>query len=349
MNRSIDSRIRTLRRWLDSKKVPKTFIRMSDFQVQIRDQLVAAIRLGQLGVEANSCPVCGRTDGDIVSTSERMGIPLSTAFCRGCPSMYSTTRFDSDSMSAFYSNWYRKLSTGREEPGVAFREMQAAAGQSLLTFLSGIGVLKNSFSRVLDVGCGAGGTLEPFAGIGFDCVGIDLDSTYLEGGERTGIQLENVRLEDFRSDKSFDLVILDDVIEHLAVPSIGIMGVRSLLSDDGLVACQVPVLNTLRELGYRNDLRRYFQLAHVNHFSITGLSVLFARAGMGLVAFDGVGQFVFRANHNIKEFADVDLLASRDSLLSHLTRVTKLRSYYSARESVASRVPVGLRSIGRIK
>lgn len=349
MNSSTDARIRTLRRRLETNNDPKTFIRMSDFQAQIRDQLVVAIGLGQLLVEANNCPVCGRTDGDIVSTSERMGIPLKTAICSGCPTMYSTTRFDTESMTSFYSKWYRKLSTGRQEPGVGFREMQAAAGRTLLKYLSGVGVLKNSPARVLDVGCGAGGTLEPFLEIGFDCVGIDLDSTFLEGGRRTGIHLENVRLEDFRSDKPFDLVILDDVIEHLAVPPIGLMSVRSLLSDDGLVACQVPVLNTLRELGYRNDLRRYFQLAHVNHFSITGLSALFARAGMSLIAFDGVGQFVFRANRNIKETSEVDLLASRDSLLSHLARVTKMRSYYSARESIASRVPVGLRRIGRPK
>lgn len=347
--RKVDRRIRSLKRRLGSGRGIRTFVRISEYQSEIRDQLIAAIQLGDLCVEPNSCPVCGQRDGDVISGTERMGIPLSTAFCRHCPSMYSTVRFTSESMSAFYSSWYRTLSTGRQDPGVNFREMQASAGRVLFAYVMGLGFLKNPLSRILDVGCGAGGTLEPFAQAGFDCVGIDLDANFLSGGSQSRIRLENVRLEDFDSDELFDLIILDDVIEHLPDPSVGLSCVRSLLSDDGIVACQVPVLDTLRELGYRNDLRRYFQIAHVNHFSIAGLSALFAKAGMDLVDFDGIGQFVFRVNCDIKGVTGKDLLESRERILSHLVRVTKLRRFYSIREFVAGRLPLSLRRLGRTK
>ena len=177
-----------------------------------------------------------------------------------------------------------------------------------------------------------------FRSLGVECVGIDMDAAFLEIGRSAQIDLKVANLESYQSEQPFDLVILDDVIEHLADPLGGLKQVRSLLNRDGLVVCQVPVLDTLRELGYRNDLRRYFQLAHINHFSIGSLSELFSKVEMECIAFDGVGQFAFRVSARNHCFGPNALLRERERLITKLVHATRWRTYYSFREQIATRV-----------
>lgn len=344
----VEHEVRVLQRLiLLEKSANKVHVGMSESQTLVRNELIAAIQTGLLQTEVNQCPVCDNGDYDVIASRERMGIPLESALCRGCPTMYSTMKFTADSMVTFYSDWYRRLSTGRADPPASFRDMQVVSGRRLLKFLESANSFLGYPSRVLDVGCGAGGTLVPFAELGSKCVGIDMDEAFLSGHDESGIDLQVANIENFWSERPFDLVILDDVLEHLGDPVAGILKVRSLLTTNGLVACQVPVLDTLRQLGYRNDLRRYFQLAHVNHFSTASLIALFANVGMEIVRFDGVGQFVFRVTQVPCEVTATQLKEARRQLLGKLARVTRFRRYYSSREKLAGRVPIGIRRIGR--
>lgn len=78
--------------------------------------------------------------------------------------------------------------------------------------------------RVLEIGCGEGGNLVPFAEIGCECVGVDLAQHQIErareyfrelpGAERTTFLYQDVYdAED--SLGRFDLIFLRDVIEHI--------------------------------------------------------------------------------------------------------------------------------------
>ena len=350
--KNLEQKVLYLRKRLEDKSRRGTDVNvnisMSEYQLRVRDKLVKAISLGELKTEQNSCPNCGADDGDIIASYDRMGIPLDTAVCRTCPTLYSMSRFDHDSMRLFYADWYRSLSSGTKAPDTSFYRAQAEAGYSLLAFLRSKNLLDVLPRRVLDVGCGAGGALLPFAELGAECVGIDMDNAFLEIGRSAKIDLKVANLESYESERPFDLVILDDVIEHLTDPLGGLKQVRSLLSRDGLVVCQVPVLDTLRELGYRNDLRRYFQLAHVNHFSIASLTEMFSKVEMECIAFDGVGQFAFRVSAQNQCVGPDALLRERERLIAHLFHVTRWRSYYSIREQIATRVYRLLRRIAHI-
>ena len=78
-------------------------------------------------------------------------------------------------------------------------------------------------TRVLEIGCGEGGNLEPFLDAGCECVGVDLSPAKIKVGQELFSEHERADhitflCEDiYESDKlgTFDWIFLRDVIEHI--------------------------------------------------------------------------------------------------------------------------------------
>jgi len=83
-------------------------------------------------------------------------------------------------------------------------------------------------TRVLEIGCGEGGNLLPFAEIGCQVTGIDLSETriaqarefFAEAGQKATFLSQNFILAEkpATDDERFDLVLIHDVIEHIEKP-----------------------------------------------------------------------------------------------------------------------------------
>jgi SAM-dependent methyltransferase len=83
----------------------------------------------------------------------------------------------------------------------------------------------NKDAKILEIGCGEAGNLKPFADIGCECLGVDLNRVKVEygqayyaqhpNGSRVTLVVDDVfNMVDAYKDY-FDLVILRDVIEHI--------------------------------------------------------------------------------------------------------------------------------------
>lgn len=79
--------------------------------------------------------------------------------------------------------------------------------------------------RVLEVGCGEGGNLTPFADLGCECVGVDLNERQIKhareffAGHPHESKLQFIYQDIYAADADklgrFDLIIMRDVIEHI--------------------------------------------------------------------------------------------------------------------------------------
>lgn len=106
--------------------------------------------------------------------------------------------------------------------------------------------------RVLEIGCGEGGVLKPFAAQGCECLGVDLNQVridlaqeFLQQEIASGsivIRYKNVYDEDFQQQyhQYFDLIILKDVIEHIPGQEAFIPFLKTLLQEDGQVFFGFP-------------------------------------------------------------------------------------------------------------
>jgi len=137
----------------------------------------------------------------------------------------------------------------------------------------------NPDSRVLDVGCAMGGFMKYLEERGaLDVCGIEPIESYVKKANNSDINLGNVYSIPF-PDNSFDIVILDQVLEHLANPRLAMKEIKRVLDKGGLCCISVPDANR-----YYNDYF-YFMREHLQHFNLTGLKLLAEASGFELLNF----------------------------------------------------------------
>ncbi len=96
--------------------------------------------------------------------------------------------------------------------------------------------------RLLDIGCGTGGTLRALAPLG-DAVGVDTEPGAIEAARRrSGCEVGPGRLPDDMpfADDSFDVITLLDVLEHIEDDAGSLATIARLLRPGGLLLCTVP-------------------------------------------------------------------------------------------------------------
>jgi 2-polyprenyl-3-methyl-5-hydroxy-6-metoxy-1,4-benzoquinol methylase len=149
-------------------------------------------------------------------------------------------------------------------------------------------------AKVLEVGAGHGAYTALLGWAGFDATALDLSSWTADlARERFGIRylVGPVEEQDLEP-QSFDVVIANDVLEHLAAPKSSLAAWARLLKPDGLLVFQTP--DFAPERGYEelvaedDDFLQHMQRAgheHLYLFSRAAAAQLLADAGLAHVAF----------------------------------------------------------------
>ena len=278
--------------WYEQRRLQPKATGRPAFKTEIqkiaRSRFEDALQQGLLSQIEVACPICKSQHAQTISHIDRSGLSVHTVLCQCCPTLYSRERLDDNSLEIFYREFYRPLYSGIVEPSKDWFQEQSLNGRRILEWIETSGFGSSSFcdKRVVDIGAGAGGCLKPFRDHGAHVLGIDYDEKFIQFGRAHGINMENGGVDELRNHGKFDLVILKDVLEHLPDPRESIRQVRQSLNVGGLCFIQVPGLQSLRYLGYRNDLLRYLQIAHLTHFTKESLALLLESEGLKVVAID---------------------------------------------------------------
>jgi SAM-dependent methyltransferase len=102
--------------------------------------------------------------------------------------------------------------------------------------------------RMLDVGGGSGwllSTLKKVSPRAAETHEIDINERARAEAEAAGHVFRCGRVEDFQSDVKFDLILLLNLIEHVADPAAILRRMQGLLSPDGLILIKTPNVDTL--------------------------------------------------------------------------------------------------------
>jgi len=188
------------------------------------------------------CPLCQANDYSVVYTANLAAdINLAPSQshsqhgqfvqCRSCQMVYANPRINAGKLSDGYGE-YVDDSYFAEETG------RAKTARKVLQLVSKF----KTGGRVLDIGCSCGIMLNEFKQAGFTCTGIELSSwACTTGQQKYGLNLINLPLEQAGLQPgSFDIVMLNDSIEHLLNPLAMLREVHQLLADDGLLYIFTP-------------------------------------------------------------------------------------------------------------
>lgn len=106
-------------------------------------------------------------------------------------------------------------------------------------------ILKNypHQTKILDVGCGEGGVLSFFQQLGYACSGLEISPQRVEyAQQKQGNQIQFFQgdIETFTCPQSFDVILLLDVIEHIADKQQAFLTLKKCLAPDGWLLVTFP-------------------------------------------------------------------------------------------------------------
>lgn len=130
-----------------------------------------------------------------------------------------------------------------------FCELADTSREFYLDYLSEY-LLGKSNVRVLEIGCGEAGNLLPFAELGCEVVGIDLDDgkieqakiSFSEAGQKGLFICDNfVTMQDQNLGK-FDIILVHDVIEHIHQQDKleFMLNIKKFMDDKSIIFCAFP-------------------------------------------------------------------------------------------------------------
>lgn len=128
-----------------------------------------------------------------------------------------------------------------------FKELAYTSEKYLLPFIESVKEVTSDM-RVLEIGCGMGGNLQPFVQRGCRVTGVDLGkdrienaACMLDAAHQSGIELISADIFTVEHLKGcFDLIIVHDVIEHIPDKVRFFQLIRKFLRPQGLVFLAFP-------------------------------------------------------------------------------------------------------------
>jgi len=118
------------------------------------------------------------------------------------------------------------------------RELRIGNFKNLLT---NIKLLKPSGGRLLDVGCAHGWFLETAKKNGFDVFGVEPDENVFDATSRRGLPVRMGYFPDALDEgEKFDIIVFNDVIEHIPDIECVLISCHQRLNKDGLLVLNLP-------------------------------------------------------------------------------------------------------------
>jgi SAM-dependent methyltransferase len=205
--------------------------------------------------------------------------------CRACGTLVSRAPGSTELYNEDY--WTKRQTAHHGLPDIV-RRARLDLPERCTHWLRRLLTLRLPPARVLEVGCAHGGYVALLGWAGYDAVGTELSPAVARFAEDTfGVRVltgfvENQRLEA----GSFDMIVLNDVIEHLPDPVATLTHCSRLLSKNGFFVIQTPEYK--EHLGYA-ELKAASDLflkhmdrnndEHLYLYSRRSVGMLFARLG----------------------------------------------------------------------
>lgn len=138
-----------------------------------------------------------------------------------------------------------------------------------------------SDKKLLDIGAGTGDFLKSSKQNGWEIYGIEPSKKARDLAFKKGVELKE-RL-DLLDQRSFQVITLWHVLEHLPDLELQIEKITSLLHKNGTLMIAVPNFKSYDAEHYKEYWAAYDVPRHLSHFSQFSISKLFAKSGMKVV------------------------------------------------------------------
>lgn len=137
--------------------------------------------------------------------------------------------------------------------------------------------------RILEIGCGFGQLYQLANSKGYDYTAIEPSPIRAKALEDSRLAVFNGTVQEFcqeYNNETFDIIVMDNVIEHIPFPLEIIEGLEPLMASECYLILAVPNLNDIRKYVLHGwGSRQWMPIGHVNYFTPQTLGYLLERTG----------------------------------------------------------------------
>lgn len=229
---------------------------------------------GDCRLVEEACP-CGGLDDVTVAEIDRYGLPLTTVLCVACGCLRTNPYLDDRSLDDFYRTTYQTMYA------------RALELESYFGNQTGYGVRIRALyenelpdrASVLEVGCGAGGSLVAFRDRGHFVAGCELSRDLIEFGRSKGVpNLWHGAIDEMPAalaGQRWDLIYLHHVFEHVQAPAETLRSLSRVLAPTGRILTIVPDVTRIDQFANPDgDALKFLHVAHKFNFTVPCLEAV---------------------------------------------------------------------------
>jgi SAM-dependent methyltransferase len=231
------------------------------------------------------CEICEGAEFSVIATEIREGEGRIVR-CDTCGLVMQDLDWDEKRLRDYYERDYQVTNSlvtgGTQTAEEHFRDRLDTIGN----LVRQVEPLVTPKSRVIDIGCGAGELLFRLKPMVSRCVGVELNSRFVDFMRGTlGIEAYAGDVNRLEFSEKFDLVLCIATLDHLPNPLKTLKTMKGLLAPGGRIYLEVPnideALNLFLPETSRERYNRFFwHRAHLFYFSRETIEALFKKAGL---------------------------------------------------------------------
>lgn len=222
-----------------------------------------------------------------------------TARCLNCRTVFVNPRPVEPDLHTFYQQIGADSQTRFIEASLKYYRDPARASAMRQSYLAPL-LKRRPAGKLLDFGCGAGWFVKLASDVGYDAHGLDHMALAVETGRRElGLTTLSVGNEDtLASEASYDIIVCNNLIEHLIDPASFVRRCAQGLRPGGLLMLSFPCADSFmfKMLAQHS----YFFMApyHLTHFTRSGMTDMLESAAFDDVEFESIKES-FRWGHGL--------------------------------------------------
>ena len=242
----------------------------------------------KFGLVSGGCSLCESKNFTLVSEGDRYGFDLKKQLCNECGLIQTYPSVSIEFHEEFYSYHYRPLYLKSEivDYEDVIKEQNDKAKKYLDYFFNNGLSTQLADLSVIEIGCSSGGTINTLKKAVKSVQGCDLDIGAIKFAKNKFKLNVEVGMYPSSLPNGPKLFILSHMLEHVFNPLETLREIRLIMSPGDYLFVAVPGLNGVSKGDYKNDLRRYFHIAHVTDFSATTLTNVANHAGFKSINID---------------------------------------------------------------
>jgi 2-polyprenyl-3-methyl-5-hydroxy-6-metoxy-1,4-benzoquinol methylase len=248
----------------------------------------------------NNC-LCAKSTGEILFRVDKYAVHLCTcgqAYIKGVNLDAISTEYDESNYFTERNNYLEKW----EELSVHFNSV-----------LDKIKTYKSQ-GTFLDIGCSVGVLLDAARQNGFEVKGVEFSTWASEFARQKGFDVITGGLaEAAYPEKSFDVVVMNHVLEHIPDPLQAMVEIKRILKDDGLLVIGVPNFGSYMAHLMKGKWFSLMPDQHIWQFTHDSLDKLLQKAGFSEVYFEA------KDNHTIVGWRPIKVLQRLVNIFALLT------------------------------